>query len=99
MLKYLRLPKIFLMASTVLLLSGCAFPEFPEWTPHIAIPSQNKKIECRLVDKRNIIFECDPFSSELNQTLDGHFCTSPQQQQQIIGWLKKAYERLNNKRR
>ena len=88
--------KICLMG-LILLASGCGLPEFPSWSPYIAIPSKDKKIKCFLVDKERMLFECEKESSLIGDSLDGYFCTSPNEQVEIIRWLQRAKKEVDKK--
>jgi hypothetical protein len=77
------------MAVTLLCLSGCKrFPDFPGWNPYPVIPSMNKKFKCKLVDQKNMVLECEKVSSSIDNTIDGYFCTSPEQQVAILNWAR-----------
>jgi len=94
MKKYLKPVKIFLTA-LLLILSGCnSLPDFPQWSPYITIPSENKKFQCHLVDTKRMIFQCEPTSTPLDNSLDGSFCTKPDEQVEIIDWVKKVRKKF-----
>lgn len=96
MRKYLKPLKIFLMASV---LSGCSgLPIFPDWNPFSIIQSKDKAFKCKLVDSENLLFECDKIPVKLSSLPDGMFCTTPEEQKNIINWakeVKRKYENLN----
>lgn len=90
-MKLVKKQKIFLILLIAISSISCSkLPEFPNWNPYLIIPSQNKKIQCKLIDKEKMIFECEPESEELNGSLDGSFCSIAEETKAIINWASDA---------
>lgn len=89
--------KIFLIILSGSLLLGCdQFPPFPDWNPVVIFPRQDKKFACHLKDKEKLIFECRQDAEPIGESLEGYFCSSPKETQEIISWAHEArdvYER------
>jgi len=84
-----------------LILSGCAgaLPEFPDTTPVLIIPGLGVGMQCRLVDKDQMLFKCDEKTLPLTDPsldLDGAFCLPNSQFKQVLNWIKEAKRVVEN---
>lgn len=90
MKRFQKLLKICLTGGSSLLISCSQLPEFPDWNPESVIFSESKAFKCKLVDKVNIVFECEKTSHSMSEIQDGSFCSSPEETINIINWVKEA---------
>lgn len=92
MKKQAKLLKTLLMVLSASFLVGCpGLPTFPDWNPKMIIPSKNKVLNCQLVDKEKLLFQCSKTSIPfVPNNYDGFICTSLKETQEIIAWGKEV---------